>query len=106
MSVSRVQLVRRAGVDEDYVHRLHELGALLGHDDAYEERDVHVAALLHVGARGAAEALALPHELHAVGLPSAQSRGVPRTLRTEEKPVVEEEDQLSKTGLSVAFTDL
>ena len=45
MSVSREQLVRRAGVDDDYVHRLHELGALLGHDDAYEERDVHVAAL-------------------------------------------------------------
>jgi hypothetical protein len=34
MSVSREQLVRRAGVDDDNVHRLQELGASLGHDDA------------------------------------------------------------------------
>jgi adenylate cyclase len=48
MSVSREQLIRRAGVDDDYIHRLHEFGALQGRDDAYEERDVHVAALLHM----------------------------------------------------------
>ena len=48
MPVSREQLGRRAGVDEDYVRRLHQLGALRGRDDAYEERDVHVAALLHM----------------------------------------------------------
>lgn len=119
MSVSREQLVRRAGVDDDYVHRLDELGALLGHDDAYEEREVHVAALASplrlprtlaaefgAGTRcrrgrsaGAAEALALAHELHAVGLPSAESRGVPRTLRTEENPVVEEEDQIVRIAV-------
>jgi adenylate cyclase len=51
MSVSREQLVRRVGVDDDYVDRLHELGALRGRDDAYEERDVHVAALLHMWER-------------------------------------------------------
>src|SRR5918996_3306248 len=48
MSVSREQLGGRAGVDDDYVRRLHRLGALRGSDDAYEERDVHVAALLHM----------------------------------------------------------
>jgi class 3 adenylate cyclase len=51
MSVSREQLVRRAGVDDDYVHRLHDLGALRGRDDAYVERDVHIAALLHMWER-------------------------------------------------------
>jgi adenylate cyclase len=51
MSVTHEQLIRRAGVDDDYVHRLHELGALRGHDDAYEERDVHVAALLRMWER-------------------------------------------------------
>ena len=39
MWVTHEQLVRRADVDEDYVHRLHELGALRGHDDAYGEGD-------------------------------------------------------------------
>lgn len=63
MSVSREQLVRRAGVDDDYVHRLQELGALLGHDDAYEERDVHVAALLHMWERAG---LSVPAILAAV----------------------------------------
>ncbi len=63
MSVSREQLVRRAGVDDGYVHRLHELGALLGHDDAYEERDVHVAALLHMWERAG---LSVPAILAAV----------------------------------------
>jgi hypothetical protein len=33
-AVSREQLTRRAGVDDDYVRRLHELGALRGSDDA------------------------------------------------------------------------
>src|SRR5918995_1100513 len=51
MSVSREQLVRRAGLDDDFVQRLHELGALRRSDDAYEERDVHVAALLRMWER-------------------------------------------------------
>jgi adenylate cyclase len=51
MSVSREQLVRRVGVEDDFVDRLHELGALRGRGDAYEERDVHVAALLHMWER-------------------------------------------------------
>jgi adenylate cyclase len=59
MSVSREQLVRRVGVDDDYVHRLHELGALRCHDDAYEERDVHVAALLHMWERAGLSAPAI-----------------------------------------------
>jgi class 3 adenylate cyclase len=63
VSVSREQLVRRAGVEDDYVHRLHELGALLGHNDAYEERDVHVAALLHMWERAG---LSVPAILAAV----------------------------------------
>jgi len=63
MSLSREQLVRRAGVDDNYVHRLYELGALLGHDDAYEERDVHVAALLHMWERAG---LSVPAILAAV----------------------------------------
>ena len=50
-------------MDDDYVHRLHELGALLGHDDAYEERDVHVAALLHMWERAG---LSVPAILAAV----------------------------------------
>lgn len=59
MSVSREQLVQRAGVDDDYVHRLHELGALRGRDDAYEERDVHVAALLRMWERAGLSASAI-----------------------------------------------
>jgi adenylate cyclase len=59
MSVSREQLVRRAGVDTDYVDRLHELGALSGSDDAYEERDVHVAALLSMWERAGLSAPAI-----------------------------------------------
>jgi adenylate cyclase len=51
MSVSREQLVRRVGVEDDFVDRLHELGVLRGRGDAYEERDVHVAALLHMWER-------------------------------------------------------
>jgi adenylate cyclase len=38
-------------VEDDFVDRLHELGALRGRGDAYEERDVHVAALLHMWER-------------------------------------------------------
>ena len=50
-SVSLEQLLRRAGVDGQYVGRLHELGALRGSDAAYEERDVHShRASQHVGA--------------------------------------------------------
>jgi adenylate cyclase len=64
MAVSREQLVRRAGVDDDYVHRLHELGALRGGEDAYEERDVHMAALLHMWERAG---LSAPAILSAVG---------------------------------------
>jgi hypothetical protein len=59
MSVPRDQLVRRAGVDDDYVRRLHQLGALRGRDDAYEERDVHVAALLHMWERAGLSAPAI-----------------------------------------------
>jgi adenylate cyclase len=59
MSVSREQLVQRAGVDDDYVDRLHELGALRGRDDAYEERDVHVAALLQMWNRAGLSAPAI-----------------------------------------------
>jgi adenylate cyclase len=59
MSVSREQLVRRAGVDEDYIERLHELGVLRGPGDAYEERDVHVAALLHMWERAGLSAPAI-----------------------------------------------
>jgi adenylate cyclase len=59
MSVSREQLMRRVGVDDDFVHRLHELGALRGHDDAYEERDVHVAALLRMWERAGLSAPAI-----------------------------------------------
>ena len=60
MSVSREQLVQRAGVDDDYVHRLHELGALGGDDDAYEEHDVHLAALLAMWERAGLSATAIP----------------------------------------------
>ena len=59
MSVSREQLGGRAGVDDDYVRRLHRLGALRGRDDAYEERDVHVAALLHMWERAGLSAPAI-----------------------------------------------
>jgi hypothetical protein len=46
-------------VDDDYVHRLRELGALGGSDDAYEERDVRVAALLHMWERAGLSAPAI-----------------------------------------------
>src|SRR5918999_275004 len=51
--------MRRAGVDDAYVRRLHELGALKGSDDAYEEHDVHVAALLRMWERAGLSAPAI-----------------------------------------------
>jgi adenylate cyclase len=45
-SLSLQQLADRAGVDEEYVHRLIELGALDRSDDRYGEREVHLVALL------------------------------------------------------------
>jgi class 3 adenylate cyclase len=59
VSVSREQLLRRTGVDARYVDRLHELGALVRADDAYEERDVHVTALLHMWERAGLSASAI-----------------------------------------------
>jgi adenylate cyclase len=41
------QVADRAGVHKDYVRRLIELGALHREDERYEERDVHLVALLH-----------------------------------------------------------
>jgi len=46
--VSRKELTQRAGIDDAYVDRLLELGAVKAQGDAFEERDVHVAALLHM----------------------------------------------------------
>jgi adenylate cyclase len=42
------QVAQRASVDEDYVHRLEALGAVHQGADGYEERDVHVVALLRM----------------------------------------------------------
>jgi class 3 adenylate cyclase/DNA-binding transcriptional MerR regulator len=47
-SVSIQQIAQRAGVDEGYIRRLEELGALRPGDEGYEERDVHVVALLRM----------------------------------------------------------
>jgi adenylate cyclase len=58
-SVTLEQLKSRAGVDDAYVRRLHELGALRGSDDAYEERDVHVAGLLRMWERAGLPAEAI-----------------------------------------------
>lgn len=41
------QVADRTGVDEEYVHTLIELGALDRGPAGYEERDVHLVALLH-----------------------------------------------------------
>jgi class 3 adenylate cyclase len=38
----------RAGVEVDYIRRLIDLGVVGPEEDGYRERDVHVAALLHV----------------------------------------------------------
>jgi len=59
MSVTLEQLMGRAGVDEAYVRRLHDLGALRGREDSYEERDVHVAALLRMWERAGLPAPAI-----------------------------------------------
>jgi adenylate cyclase len=47
-SVSIEQLAERAGVDEEYVRRLEELGAVRRHHGGFVERDVHMVALLHM----------------------------------------------------------
>jgi adenylate cyclase len=57
--VSLEQLKARAGVDDADVRRLHELGALRGGDDAYEERDVQVAGLLRMWERAGLPAQAI-----------------------------------------------
>jgi adenylate cyclase len=41
------EVATRAGVDEAYVRRLTEVGALESREDGYVERDVHLVALLH-----------------------------------------------------------
>lgn len=46
-AVSIEQIAQRAGVDEEYIGRLEELGALHRDGAGYQERDVHVVALLH-----------------------------------------------------------
>jgi class 3 adenylate cyclase len=62
--VTHEQLMVRAGIDEEYVRRLRELGALSGDEGPYEERDVHVAALLHMWERAG---LSVPAILEAAG---------------------------------------
>ena len=47
-SISIEQLAQRAGVDEAYVRRLEELGAVHRRDGGFAERDVHMVALLHM----------------------------------------------------------
>lgn len=47
MTLSLAQLADRAGVDEAYVHRMIELGALDRLEDGYGEREIHLVALLH-----------------------------------------------------------
>ena len=63
MSVTLEELIQRAGVDHGFVRRLHELGAFRSDDDRYEERDVHVAALLNMWERAG---LSIPSILAAV----------------------------------------
>jgi adenylate cyclase len=41
------EVASRAAVDDEYVRRLTELGALEGQGDGYGERDIHRVALLH-----------------------------------------------------------
>jgi adenylate cyclase len=45
--LSLEEVASRAGVDDGYVRRLTELGALEGQGDGYGDRDVHRVALLH-----------------------------------------------------------
>ncbi|HEX6263394.1 MAG TPA: adenylate cyclase regulatory domain-containing protein [Actinomycetota bacterium] len=47
MRLSFQQLADRAGVDEDFVRRLHALGALHTSQEPFGERDLHLVALLH-----------------------------------------------------------
>lgn len=47
MPLSIGEVASRAGVDEEYVRRLTELGALEGEGDAYSEGDAHRVALLY-----------------------------------------------------------
>ncbi len=47
MALSLAQLADRAGVDEAYVHRLIELGALDQLEVGYGEREIHLVALLN-----------------------------------------------------------
>jgi hypothetical protein len=46
--LSLQQVADRAGVGQEFVRRLIELGALGSDEDGYGERDVHLVALLHV----------------------------------------------------------
>lgn len=63
MSVTLEELMQRAGVNHGFVRRLHQLGAFRSDDDRYEERDVHVAALLNMWERAG---LSIPSILAAV----------------------------------------
>jgi adenylate cyclase len=47
-AVSIEQIAHRAGVDEEFIRRLEELGAIRTDGMGYEERDVHVVALLRM----------------------------------------------------------
>jgi class 3 adenylate cyclase len=58
-SVTLEELIQRAGVDHGFVRRLHQLGVFRGDDDRYEERDVHVTALLHMWERAGLSAHAI-----------------------------------------------
>jgi adenylate cyclase len=49
LSIEKV--AERAGVDEEFVRRLVAAGAVHPRDDEYQERDVHVVALLHLWER-------------------------------------------------------
>jgi adenylate cyclase len=57
--VSIEQLADRAGVDEAYIHRLEELGAVAPGRDGFQERDVHVVALLSMWERAGLSASAI-----------------------------------------------
>jgi class 3 adenylate cyclase len=58
--VTLEELIQRAGVDHGYVRRLRELGVYRGDDDdRFQERDVHVTALLHMWERGGMSAQAI-----------------------------------------------
>jgi adenylate cyclase len=58
-SVTLEELIQRAGVDHAYVRRLHGLGVYGDDDDKYEERDVHLTALLHMWERAGLSAAAI-----------------------------------------------